>query len=100
MMTDETYDANRIRSLAVDLGDRWTLAEIQLAKDETAWNPLSTKGPIYGPQAVQYVMHPSGITVRLFDKNTCIGARKDNGQQCRKPVQGRETRCPEHPLES
>lgn len=49
------------------LGDGWTRHIVQLAKGDTADNPASTKGPIYGPAFVVYDCHRSGISVAVLD---------------------------------
>lgn len=38
----------------------WARASVDLAIDETAWNPASTKGVIYGPALVTYERAPDG----------------------------------------
>lgn len=64
-MSNETFTRDTIEAAAVDKGNGWTFAEVDLAKGETAWNPTSGKGPLHGPVKVVYEIHPSGITVRL-----------------------------------
>jgi len=47
------------------LGNGWTRHIVELAEGDTADNPCSTKGPIYGPAFVTYDCHRSGITVHV-----------------------------------
>jgi hypothetical protein len=49
------------------LGDGWTRHIVELGEGDTADNPLSTKGPIYGPAFVVYDCHKTGITVHLHE---------------------------------
>lgn len=49
-----------------DLGGGYTRHMVQLAMGDTADNPASTKGPIYGPQFVVYDCHKTGISVGLY----------------------------------
>lgn len=50
-----------------DIGNGWKRYMVQLEQGDTADNPASTKGPLYGPGFVVYDVAPSGITVREFD---------------------------------
>lgn len=50
-----------------DIGNGWTRHMVQIAKGDTADNPSSTKGPIYGPAFIVYDVHASGIRTQLFD---------------------------------
>lgn len=43
-----------------DIGNGWQAATIKLDDGETAPNPASTYGPIYGPCVVTYRRAPSG----------------------------------------
>jgi hypothetical protein len=47
------------------LGGGWTRHLVELDKGDTADNPASTKGPIYGPSFISYDISPSGITVHV-----------------------------------
>lgn len=49
------------------LGGGWTRHIVELAEGDTADNPASTKGPIYGPAFVVYDCHKTGITVHVHD---------------------------------
>lgn len=50
-----------------DIDDGWTRHMVQLDEGDTADNPASTKGPLYGPGFVVYDRHRTSITVREFD---------------------------------
>jgi len=47
-------------------GEGWSEAHVELGKDDTAWNPGSTKYPIYGPAYVVYERHRSGISGYVY----------------------------------
>lgn len=51
-----SYDDLRFRYI----GSGWDRATVVLQKDETAWNPVSTKHLIYGPATVTYERGPDG----------------------------------------
>ena len=88
------YSAEDIRKQAVDIGGGFTIAGVELQRGDTTWNPASTKGPLYGPSLVEYVMHYSGIQVHEFDLNDrCTW----QGAECAPRVPG-TTRCAEHAL--
>jgi hypothetical protein len=95
-MAGETFDSYIVRAQAVDIGQGYTIAGIVLGEGETAWNPASTKGPLYGPGVVEYVMHPTGITVYEFDldRQCCYS------DSCPLPREALKTRCTLHALES
>jgi hypothetical protein len=63
-MTDTpeyTHTYAAIRSQAQDIGEGWSQATIIVKPGETAWNPGSTKRPIYGAAKVTYqFVAPSG----------------------------------------
>lgn len=44
-----------------DLGNGWSEASVTLREGDTATNPASTKGPLYGPAKVTYQKAPGGI---------------------------------------
>ena len=50
-----------------DLGGGYTRYLVQMAEGDTADNPCSTKGPIYGPAFVCYDVHRSGISVQIYN---------------------------------
>jgi hypothetical protein len=106
-MAGEVFDQDYVQSIAVELGDGFGVAELQLKQNETAWNPLSTKGPLRGKMAVKYLIHSSGITVGLYAADECIGTNqiKKAGAdyfesvQCKaKLTDPRATRCEDHQL--
>jgi len=49
-----------------DLGSGYTRHLVQLEEGDTADNPASTKGPIYGPCFICYDVHRSGISVGVY----------------------------------
>lgn len=49
-----------------DLGGGYTRHLVQLAEGDTADNPASSKGPLYGPAFVCYDVHRSGIDVGMY----------------------------------
>ena len=54
-----------------DIGGGYQRVVIDLGPQDSASNPASTKGPIYGPATVGYLIAPSGsITVKVADPNT------------------------------
>jgi len=63
------FDEAAIREQAVRLDERTTIAGVVLDRGDTTWNPTSTKGPLYGPSLVEYLMMPSGISVFEFDQS-------------------------------
>lgn len=50
-----------------DLGAGWTRHLVQLEEGDTADNPASSKGPIYGPCFLCYDVARSGINVGVYD---------------------------------
>lgn len=105
-MANETYTAAVVRESAIEMDERTKLAELALQKGETAWNPLSTKGPIYGPVIVKYVIQPSGINVGLYPLGRCVGmnrltygdGRLDEWVQCPHKIDPMLVRCEDHEL--
>lgn len=66
-MTDATYSYDRVLRLAGEPDEHgWRFIEIELAADETAVNPASTKRVIYGPAKIRYEIHPSGVTAVIL----------------------------------
>lgn len=73
--THYTIDATRAREHADavtyvpghSLGAGWVRHICELNIADTADNPASTKGPIYGPCVVVYDVSPSGIRARQYD---------------------------------
>lgn len=53
------------------LGEGWTRHIVELAKGDTADNPASTKGPLYGPGFVTYDISPQGTTA--YEEDSCKG---------------------------
>lgn len=49
------------------LGNGWTRQIVELERGDTADNPASTKGPIYGPGVVVYDTSASGITATHYN---------------------------------
>lgn len=102
-MAGETYDADRIRQLAVDIGHNWSVTAVVLKRGETAWNPASTKGPLFGPSLLEYNMHTSGIEVHEEDLTVeCMGGDRIDEwpfwRVCQADREAGTTRCPEHAL--
>ncbi|AEL17689.1 hypothetical protein AVV40_gp15 [Mycobacterium phage Swirley] len=58
------YSHADIMAAAEDLGDRWSKAVIELGPGDTAHSALSSKWDFQGPGTVEYLMHPTGWTVR------------------------------------
>lgn len=89
-----TYDPATIRSLATDVGYGRTVTELALAEGETAWNPASTKGPLFGPSTLVYDNHVSGITIHEFNPGVCAAPiGEDTGNH---PALPGTTRCADH----
>jgi hypothetical protein len=102
-MADETYDYKAVAERSIDVGDRYRFVGIALKTGETMHNPLSTKGPIFGPQNVEIWMHPSSWSVRLGEIGRCMGQVEDtngNGGQCAHLAENGATRCPKHRVEA
>lgn len=102
-MADETYDAQRIRQLAVDFGDGYSLAPVVLQRGETAWNPASTKGPLFGPSLIEYRFTPSNIEVFKEDFTVeCMGGDRleewPYWRACQSDREAGTTLCLEHAL--
>jgi hypothetical protein len=100
-MADETYTAERVRELAVDLGGSWQFFGVVLKRGETAWNPASTKGPLYGPSLVEYRMHYTGIEVHEEDLTVeCMGGDRIDEwpfwKTCQDDREAGTTRCTKH----
>lgn len=49
------------------LGAGWVRHIVELQHGDTADNPASTKGPLYGPSVLVYDVAPSGTTVHEYD---------------------------------
>ena len=45
----------------------WKRATVLLLRGDTAWNPASTKGVIYGPATVTYERGPDGGVTAIVD---------------------------------
>jgi hypothetical protein len=52
-----------------DAGEGWTIARVELAKGDTAWNPASSKAEnaIHGPAVVTYHRSRASITAYVDD---------------------------------
>jgi hypothetical protein len=97
------YSEQAVRERAVDVGEGYFMAGLVLHRGDTAWNPASTKGPLYGPSLVEYELHFTGI--RIYEnvlKGTCVvGDRNpdDVWVPCSRPRRAPDdTRCGEHTL--
>jgi hypothetical protein len=44
----------------VPSADGWARATVTLWRNDTAWNPASTKRDIYGPARIEYTQGPDG----------------------------------------
>jgi hypothetical protein len=100
-MADETYTAERVRELAINLGQGYSFAGIVLKRGETAWNPASTKSPLYGPGKVEYHMHSSNIEVHEEDLTVeCMGGDQLEEwpfwKTCQDDREAGTTRCLQH----
>lgn len=66
-MSEPTYSYDRVIELAGEPDEHgWRFIEIELAADETAVNPASTKRLIYGPAKIRYEIHPSGVHATIL----------------------------------
>lgn len=66
-MVDLTYGHSYILEHATPVaGDdgRWQKARVDVAAGETAYLPGTSKRGIPGPVRLEYMIHPSGITVK------------------------------------
>ncbi len=98
------YSEEDVRERAVDLGEGWSIASLVLMRRDTAWNPCSTKGPIYGPGLVEFHMHFTGITV--YDSllsEMCVGGDRNPAGvwvPCGQLREDGTTRCADHALKA
>src|SRR4051812_9742699 len=97
------YDADDVRERAVDVGGGWTVAGLLLDRGDTAWNPASTKGPLYGPSMVEYRLHHTGIDVVEVDPGSpCFGGHQleewPYWRRCTVEPEAGMTRCAMHSL--
>lgn len=100
-MPTETYPDVTVYDNAEDVGDGYKLTEISLGRGETAWNPLSTKGPLFGPGNIAYLIHASGINVTQRNVGVCLGGDRLTKAPFWKPcgvtnLPAGLTRCPAH----
>lgn len=92
------YTADHIRA-AAESRDGYSITEILLNKGATAWNPASTKGPLYGPSSIVYVMDTAGIRIFERDYMKCLHPHPMNGVCGEPAVTGMpHIRCAEHVL--
>lgn len=105
-MAGETYDRKTVEAERIELDHGDKIAEIAVQVGETAWNPLSAKGPMYGGQIIKYVWLSGGINVGLYPLGQCVGineVRKPGEsffryQQCTEKIGKTEVRCSDHVL--
>lgn len=92
-----------VRSHALDVGGGWSITGLLLARGDTAWNPASTKGPLYGPSLLEYRLHHSGIDIMEHDVgHACFGGEPMEEwpywKSCTSQPEPGMTRCVKHSL--
>ena len=58
----------------IDTGNGLEVAVVSLATSDTAWNPGSTKRPIYGPAYMVYERRRSGISGYVYPNKAAADA--------------------------
>ena len=97
------FSAEDVRAAAVSIGGNFSISGLVLQRGDTAWNPASTKGPLYGPGLVEYELHPSGIRVFETDLTGICMFGETNAATfawtpCTRSRRDGDTRCEEHSL--